>query len=162
MDDEAVYTSPTPRYTQLEALEVDHVLDILGEEAFHIAKAKGWWPEPKSPRQLVQEYLDRGGPDRESLEQLVHDARQTAGTSEAQLIALAHAELSEALEEVRRGEHRMSTAIPQYKAVVEELADVVLRVLNHAHGKSYDLAGAIRAKMEYNRTRPKYHGGKRF
>lgn len=46
--------------------------------------------------------------------------------------------------------------------VEAELADAVIRIMDYAHARSLDIAGAIIAKMGYNRTRPMRHGGKRF
>lgn len=44
----------------------------------------------------------------------------------------------------------------------EELADVAIRVIGLAHGMGINLGDAITEKMEYNKTRPLKHGGKRI
>ena len=79
----------------------------------------------------------------------------------AEKIALVHSELSEALEGLRHGNPR-SAHIPQYSAIEEELADVVIRVLDLAEHLDLRLARAIAAKMEFNERRPYKHGGKAF
>lgn len=43
----------------------------------------------------------------------------------------------------------------------EELADIVIRVLDNAVHLNIDIEGAIRDKHAFNRTRPNRHGGKK-
>lgn len=68
-------------------------------------------------------------------------------------LALIHSEVSEALEAFRKDDR------PNF---VEELADVLVRVLGLAGGLEIDLAGALLDKMEANRARGHRHGGKRL
>jgi NTP pyrophosphatase (non-canonical NTP hydrolase) len=42
----------------------------------------------------------------------------------------------------------------------EEMADIIIRVLDTAGFFGLDIGEAIRKKLEYNRTRPQRHGGK--
>jgi NTP pyrophosphatase (non-canonical NTP hydrolase) len=42
--------------------------------------------------------------------------------------------------------------------VEEELADVVIRIMDYAFGHDFDVAGAILAKIEYNKSREFMHG----
>ena len=76
-------------------------------------------------------------------------------------IALMHSELSEALEGMRHG-NPPSDHIPEYSAVEEEFADVLIRILDTCEKRGYRLAEAILAKMKYNRGREYKHGGKKF
>jgi len=69
------------------------------------------------------------------------------------LLALVHSEVSEALEAARKDDR---------EELAEELADVVIRVLDLAEHEGIDLADAVLAKMEKNRGRSHRHGGKTF
>ena len=66
-------------------------------------------------------------------------------------LALIHSEVSEALEAFRGRD------LANFE---EEMADVLIRVLDVTHGMGIDLAGAVLAKLEKNRARGYRHGGK--
>jgi len=80
-----------------------------------------------------------------------------------ELLALIHSEISEALEEYRRGDmatyYREGNAKPEGFAI--EIADAVIRIADLCGYIKIDLESAIETKMAYNRTRPHRHGGKR-
>ena len=78
-----------------------------------------------------------------------------------ELIALIHSELSEALEGLRHN-NPPSDHIPTYSATEEELADAMIRIADMAEARGYRLEEAIKAKLEYNKTRSYMHGGKKF
>lgn len=93
-------------------------------------------------------------------------------------IALIHSELSEALEEIRQGNpgmwylrrgtiggepaEKMELGLPKNgekpEGFITELADAVIRIADLCGYLGIDLAPVIRAKMEYNATRPYKHG----
>lgn len=75
------------------------------------------------------------------------------GREDGTLIALMHSELSEALEALRKGDEAN---------LAEELADVVIRIMDYCGHRGIDLENAILVKMAINKNRPYKHGGKRF
>ena len=51
--------------------------------------------------------------------------------------------------------------LPFLSCLEEELADIVIRVLDASKKLGVDIRRAIIVKHEFNRTRPRRHGGKR-
>ncbi len=68
-------------------------------------------------------------------------------------IALIHAEASEALEDYRKGRE---------DHIPEELADIVIRVMDLAEGIDADLPEELLEKIEANSEREDYHGGRKI
>lgn len=78
-------------------------------------------------------------------------------------IALAHSELSEALEAYR--EHGLAAGTSdggKPEGVASELADTVIRIADMCGALGIDLEAAIVAKVKHNAGRPYRHGGKRL
>ena len=74
-------------------------------------------------------------------------------------IAAIHSEMSEAFAAYRDG-NPMSNKIPPFSQIEEELADVIIRVLDYAERNSFEIGKALAAKMAYNEGREYRHGGK--
>lgn len=84
-----------------------------------------------------------------------------------ELIALAHSELSEALEGHRK--NLMDDKLPHRKMVEVELADCLIRIFDLAGAYNFDLEGAYREKRIFNKERADHKpenrlkdGGKRY
>lgn len=79
--------------------------------------------------------------------------------TEGDWAALAHSEISEALEAFRKGEPLCwfdENGKPEGMAI--EYADLIIRILHWAECKNIDMGEAIKIKMTYNSTRPHRHG----
>lgn len=92
-----------------------------------------------------------------------HDKPREIGTR----IALAHSELSEALEGFRKD--KMDDHLPNRKNAEVEIGDCIIRLFDTAETEGFDLASAIAEKHEYNLTREDHslearakEGGKSF
>ena len=100
-----------------------------------------------------------------SMQYAVHDNAVEKGwwengeRNKLELLCLLHSEISEACEAYR--DNNPPARMKGFSSVEEELADVVIRIMDMAAAFGYDIAGAIVAKSEYNKTRPYRHGGKK-
>lgn len=86
-----------------------------------------------------------------------------------ELIALCHSELSEALEEYRKGVGYTEIYYDDLlglgdkaEGIPIELADCIIRIFDICGLYGIDLEEAIRIKMAYNKTRTYRHGGKKI
>ena len=115
------------------------------EECHETALSKGWW-----------EGTIYVGPEGE---RVLHPLEISSK------LALVHAEVSEGLEEVRKGEDHYQPYLGEKnkpEGLVIEMADAVIRMADLAGKMGLDLAEAIEMKMAYNKTRPHRHGGKKL
>lgn len=76
------------------------------------------------------------------------------------MLALIHSEVSEALEADRTDAN--SEKIPEFTGLEEELADVIIRILDLAGYYDLRIGQAVLAKHEYNLGRSFRHGNKKY
>jgi NTP pyrophosphatase (non-canonical NTP hydrolase) len=81
--------------------------------------------------------------------------------NDAEMIALMHSELSEALEFLRHG-NPPSDHVPEISGVAEEMADTVIRIMDYCYARNINLGEAIIKKHAFNINREHRHGGKNF
>ena len=78
--------------------------------------------------------------------------------SDGEIIALIHSELSECLEACRSVYPVKDKHIPDRMNAEVELADAVIRIMDFAVARGWDVAGAMCDKVSFNRSRPRKHG----
>ena len=79
--------------------------------------------------------------------------------STGEVLMLMVTELGEAMEAYREGNPE-SDKIEGFSRIEEELADVIIRLLDFAAKEDLNIEGAVCAKMAYNSKRSHRHGGK--
>ncbi len=87
---------------------------------------------------------------------VAHGFYETPG-SVGERIALIHSEVSELLEAYRTS-NPPCPKIPAITSAEEEMADIIIRVLDMATAQGFDMDKAIELKHAYNVNRPFKHG----
>jgi NTP pyrophosphatase (non-canonical NTP hydrolase) len=74
--------------------------------------------------------------------------------------ALITSEVAEATECVRSGEDEYWFRDTKPEGEAYEIADVIIRCLDYAESREWNMSELIKAKLEYNKTRGHRHGNK--
>lgn len=87
--------------------------------------------------------------------------------NKGELLMLIVSEIAESMEGERK--NLMDSHLPHRRMAEVELADALIRIFDYAGAYGYDLDGALREKMVYNKTRADHKpenrllpGGKQF
>jgi len=76
---------------------------------------------------------------------------------------LCVSEIAEATEAVRDGlDHYFEDSKGKPEGEAVELADCIIRILDYAEHKYWDMSEIIQKKLDYNKTRAHRHGGKKY
>lgn len=124
----------------MEAMFVT-ALNWMANAAHSNSRAKGFWN------------------DRDAIEKAalaIGKAQQARKMANAQMLALIHSEVSEALEG-ERGD-LMDDKLPAFTMLECELADVLIRIGDMMKGRELRVAQAVVCKMAFNSGRPAMHG----
>ena len=100
-------------------------INVLSDQCHFSADEAGWWSDP-----VTGAFIER---------------------NKAELIALMHSELSEALEGILK--NSMDDKLPNRRTEEVELADAVIRILDYCGAYDLDIGGAIIEKLKYNQNR---------
>jgi NTP pyrophosphatase (non-canonical NTP hydrolase) len=130
----------------------------LIQTAIHkVNVGNGWFDTPDAD--YLKQYALSGEAPSMVSEKLMEISKKLASRNDGEMIALMHSELSEALEGYRHG-NPPSDHISEFSALEEEMADVVIRVMDYAQARNLNVAMAIIRKLEFNAGRGYKHGGK--
>lgn len=111
---------------------------------------------------LVNDWAEKKGWNEDLLEglEIPEDIRRKIEVlKDSSDIALIQSEASEALEYLRmRVQPAMDDKVPELTGLEAELADVCIRIFHFCGKRNINLGMAIKAKHEFNITRPYKHG----
>lgn len=143
--------------TSKQENEIMTGLISLGLVTNDMSRAKGFWTPPPLYENLIKLMQQNNAANDFSPEDFkLLESRFDRNDGEALMLMVS--ELAEALEAFRNDPDKPSEHIPEFSAVEEELADVIIRVCEFARGRNLGLASAVLAKIKFNESRPHKHG----
>ena len=138
----------------------DDAWNSLARVVHEMALDKGWWDDSEDIK-LLRAHINESHPAGTIKPRLLEAVERLAERNEGEMLCLIHSELSEALEGLRHG-NPQSEKTPEVSSVEEELADVIIRIMDMARQRCWDVGGAVAAKIQMNAGRAYKHGGKKF
>lgn len=130
----------------------------LAQNVHNTAREKGWWDPPQQAVELM-DFLNKSDISQEERFHLLANLEKLSDRNDAEMLALFHSEISELLEGLRK-HNPPSEKIPEYSCAEEEAADLMIRLMDTAIARGWNIPGAVLAKMSYNANRSYRHGGK--
>jgi NTP pyrophosphatase (non-canonical NTP hydrolase) len=126
-------------------------INEMVEQAHATSRSKGWWDEQQNSVNLGDgSVLPGEGLDPAKVERTIPEK-----------LCLIHSEVSEALEDYRRGDMEPSVGEKGKPCgFTSELADILIRIGDLAGAMDIDLESAVIEKMAFNTTRSHRHGNK--
>lgn len=118
---------------------------------------KGWWDQETKVGLAVLNHLLDTDADPSLIDAVIPMLRRNDGEA-LMLIVTEVAEVLEGLRDRNPPSEKIGAA--GFTQAEEEMADVVIRVMDLCCARNWRVAEAIKAKLEYNRTRPFRHGGR--
>ena len=124
-----------------------NTLKELAKEAHQVARSKGWYDKPRTANYRLDKIKEEA------------DEAQAAFDA-GNAVALGQYEKRGIIDALAAGntqpfEARVKDGLAAFG---DELADIVIRTLDTAEFYGIDIDWHVRAKMEYNKTRPYLHG----
>lgn len=97
----------------------------------------------------------------------IHEVAKSKGwydteRSNTELLALAICELSEAIEEERKGTDTYYEVEGKPCGIQTEIADCIIRLLDMAESRGWNIEEVMQKKHKYNKTRSYRHNGKKL
>lgn len=125
-------------------------LNILRNVCHEMAVEKGWWDDVihEITNSEITPVLTKGEED------------QLIAIKKGSSIALMHSELSECLEAIRKdlpSDHLHGRSMEE-----EELADVIIRIMDYCGRYDIDIGEVMIEKIAFNAERSRRHGGKKL
>ena len=159
-------------WSKMRGQVVSGQLNKLAADIHAWAVDKGFWPTTNRETQVAEamawlqgEYTDQNllGPPTERDAQLLASYLRDRGgydRNDGEMVAQFHSECTELLEAVRETEKgkQPSEKAEGHSAAEEEAADIIIRLLDTAHARGWDIGAALVAKMAHNEGRPWKHG----
>lgn len=131
--------------------ETKDFINNLSREIYQANKVKGFW----SSRELIPYNMKEASASDGEFIFSPQDIKAVQKAFNAQMLALIHSEISEALEADRKD--LMDDKLPYRLGLEVELADAFIRICDMAGGLGISLGDIVYEKLNYNKTRPYKH-----